>query len=58
MTEQRYQVHWRFYETPTNVWTYTQPERLKIYDAVHSIMTQRAFAVSRGTNADYWLEPI
>ena len=58
MTEQRYQIHWRFYESPTNVWTYTQAERLTIYDAVRGIMTQRAFAAPRGTNADYWLEPI
>ena len=58
MTEQLYQVHWRFYESPTLVWTYTQSERLNIYDAVREIMTQRAFSASRGANADFWLEPL
>ena len=58
MTEQRYQIHWRFYESPTLVWTYTQSIRSNIYDAVHSIMTQRAYSASHGVNADYWLELI
>ena len=57
MTEQRYQVHWRYYEDSALVWTYNQSAQLTIYDAVHSIMTQRAYSASHGVNADYWLEP-
>ena len=56
MTEQRYRVRWRYYESPGRVWTYIQSAQLEIYDAVHSIMMERVYSASHGVNADYWLE--